>query len=171
MRVIFTYVRMNPVTVGHDRLVGEIVRQAKASGSSAYLYLSQSHDADRNPLNPEYKLGVIQKRYPGVTVKLAKNVFEAGQDMASEGFKEAVMVVGADRYESFGQSLSKYVGTEVLPLEKIDVEFITRGEEEASATKARLAALNGDIEGFAALVGSNEVHELYEAVREGMGAK
>ena len=52
--VFFTFGRMNPPTTGHEKLMNEL---AKKSGKNPYrVYLSQSTDKKKNPLDFKYKV-------------------------------------------------------------------------------------------------------------------
>lgn len=172
MRAVFAYARMNPPTEGHRRVVERLREEAKATGSTARLYLSKTHDRKRNPLNPEQKLAYVQKLFPGVEVRLSPSIFAAANELADEGYDEATVIVGEDRLESFSKTLPAYVGTDSLGLKQVEVRAVTRNEEDVSATRARAAAIEGDWQAFRSMTPTDDealVTELYEAVRNGMG--
>lgn len=172
MRAIFSYMRMNPPTVGHRKVVDTILALASESGGKSRVYLSFSHDNQRNPLAPEKKLHFVQSFFPDIEVKLARNLFEATQDLGRDGFKEAVMVVGEDRAQTFSKLFTPYLGTSELGLDQISVRTVERGADDASATMARQAVLNEDWATFKALSplpDSLLTNELYREVQLGMG--
>lgn len=172
MRVVFTYARMNPPTEGHRRVVESLRKEAALTGAVARLYLSETHDKKRNPLDKETKLDFVRRSFPDIEVRTARTVFAAGLDMAADGGKEAIMVVGEDRLDAFTKTLTAYVGTDDLPLKSLEVRAITRGEDDTSATRAREAAVSGDWKAFAAMSPTSDemiTRELFHAVRNGMG--
>ena len=77
--VYFTFGRMNPPTTGHEKLMNEL---SKKSGSNPYkVYLSQSTDKKKNPLDFKYKVKTVRKFFPKharqvMLDKKVKNVFE-----------------------------------------------------------------------------------------------
>lgn len=170
VRVAFTYARMNPPTEGHRRVVESLIEEAKRTGATARVYLSETHDSKRNPLQSQQKLDLVRRAFPEIEVRLARTLFAAGCDLAADGGDDAVMVVGADRASEFSKRLTAYVGTPDLPLKSIEIRAITRDEDDVSATQARDAAVAGDWKTFQSLSPSNVAQELYVAVRNGMGA-
>ena len=47
-QVFFTFGRMNPPTIGHEKLLDKLAQSSR--GSSCRVYLSQSQDNKKNPL-------------------------------------------------------------------------------------------------------------------------
>ena len=83
--VYFTFGRMNPPTTGHEKLMNEL---SKKSGSNPYkVYLSQSTDKKKNPLDFKYKVKTVRKFFPKharsvVLNKKVKNVFDAVTELS-----------------------------------------------------------------------------------------
>lgn len=174
VEVIFTYARMNPPTDGHRRVVERIQQIAAERGGVARVYLSETHDQDRNPLDKDTKLSLARKAFPNVDIRSAKTVFEAGQDVAIGGDVDAVMIVGEDRLHGFTKALTAYVGTDDLPLKSIEILAIDRTDDDVSATKARIAAQSNDWVAFQAMSPTSDesvTRELFHAVRNGMEAR
>lgn len=174
VRVVFTYARMNPPTEGHRRVVESLREEAQRTGAVARLYLSETHDTKRNPLDKETKLDFVRRAFPDIEVRTARTVFAAGCDIAADGGADAVMVVGEDRLESFTKTLTAYVDTDDLPLKTLEVRAISRGEDDTSATRAREAAASGDWTAFSAMSPTPDemiTRELFHAVRTGMGVQ
>ena len=60
--IFFTFGRMNPPTIGHEKLLNKLAQNA---GSNPYkVYLSQSQDAEKNPLSYKEKIKVARKMFP-----------------------------------------------------------------------------------------------------------
>ena len=98
-----------------------------------------------------------------------------------QGYRNATFVAGSDRLDSFKKLLSQYNGVEgkAHGYYKFDVlDFVSAGERDPdsegvsgiSASKARAAAANNDLESFKAATGAGEVAgKMFAAVRQGMG--
>jgi nicotinamide mononucleotide adenylyltransferase len=171
VKAVFAFGRMNPPTTGHRRIVERLCEEAKQNGAVVRLYLSETHDHDRNPLTPQQKIDFAKKFFPEVEVRTSKTVFTAALEMAKEGVDEGVMIVGEDRFAEFSRILSAYSGTADLGL-RAEAKAISRDDGDASASQARQAALAGDWEAFRALTPSEDeelIRDLFEAVRHGLG--
>jgi nicotinic acid mononucleotide adenylyltransferase len=169
MKTAFAFGRMNPITKGHKKIIDRL-RLETPVGVKPRLYLSQTYDRKRNPLTPEQKVSFVKEMFPDIEVRLAKNIFDAGLDMAADGFDEATLVVGEDRFPMFSELMGKYSGSEFLGLHAKAV-CVNRGEGDASSSQARSAASMGDYETFKNLSASFDElfnKKLYEAVCFGL---
>ena len=186
--VYFTFGRMNPPTTGHEKLMNEL---AKKSGSNPYrVYLSQSTDKKKNPLDFKYKVKTVRKFFPKharsvMLNKKVKNVFDAVTEMYNDGFKNITMVVGSDRINEFNTLLKKYNGVKgrhgLYNFNKINV--ISAGDRDPdaddisgmSASKMRQLANEGDFtqfsQGLPRNVSNADAKKVYNEVRKGMGLK
>ena len=102
--VVFTFGRFNPPTVGHEKLIKKVISLSK--GNNYRIYVSQSSDPDRNPLQYKEKVQIMRKMFPkyGRNIILNKkiiNVFNILVDLYDQGFREVTMVVGSDRVPEF----------------------------------------------------------------------
>ena len=186
--VYFTFGRMNPPTTGHEKLMNEL---SKKSGSNPYkVYLSQSTDKKKNPLEFKYKVKTVRKFFPKharsvVLNKKVKNVFDAVTEMYNDGFKNITMVVGSDRINEFSTLLKKYNGVKgrhgLYNFNKINV--ISAGDRDPdaddisgmSASKMRSLANEGNFtqfsQGLPRNVSNADAKKVYNEVRKGMGLK
>ena len=102
--VYFTFGRMNPPTIGHEKLLNMLARKA---GRNPYrVFLSQTQDAKKNPLVYNQKVKIARKMFPKharsiMADKKVKTVFHAMQKLYDEGYKNVIMVVGQDRVREF----------------------------------------------------------------------
>jgi hypothetical protein len=64
--VVFAFGRMNPPTIGHEKLVDTIKAHAEKVGGEAHIYLSKSHDKKKNPLDYETKHAFAKKAFGSV---------------------------------------------------------------------------------------------------------
>ena len=186
--VFFTFGRMNPPTSGHEKLMNEL---SKKSGKNPYrVYLSQSTDNKKNPLDYNYKVKTVRKFFPKharsvMLDKKVKNVFDAVTKLYDEGYKNVNMIVGSDRINEFKKLLEKYNGVKgrhgLYKFNKINV--ISAGDRDPdaddvsgmSASKMRKLASDGDFtqfsQGLPKSVSNNEAKKVYNEVRKGMGLK
>ena len=186
--VFFTFGRMNPPTTGHEKLMNEL---SKKSGKNPYrVYLSQSTDKKKNPLDFKYKVKTVRKFFPKharsvMLDKKVKTVFDAVTEMYNDGFKNIAMVVGSDRVNEFNTLLNKYNGVKgrhgLYNFNKINV--ISAGDRDPdaddvsgmSASKMRALANEGDFtqfsQGLPRNVSNSDAKKVYNEVRKGMGLK
>jgi len=186
--VFFTFGRMNPPTTGHEKLMNEL---SKKSGKNPYrVYLSQSTDKKKNPLDFKYKVKTVRKFFPKharsvMLNKKVKNIFDAVTEIYNDGFKNITMVVGSDRVNEFNTLLKKYNGTKgrhgLYNFNKINV--ISAGDRDPdaddvsgmSASKMRSLANEGDFtqfsQGLPRNVSNSDAKKVYNEVRKGMGLK
>lgn len=186
--VFFTFGRMNPPTIGHEKLLDKL---SKSAGKNPYrVFLSQSSDPAKNPLPYKDKIKLARKMFPrharSIMIDMSvKTVFDVATKLYEEGFKNIAMVVGSDRLREFDVLLNKYNGTKgkhgFYNFSKIDV--ISAGErdpdadgaEGMSASKMRAAAKSGDFSSFAQgltkAISNADAKRIYNQVRSAMGLK
>lgn len=186
--VYFTFGRMNPPTTGHEKLMNEL---SKKSGKNPYrVYLSQSTDKKKNPLDFKYKVKTVRKFFPKharsvMLDKKVKTIFDAVTEIYNDGFKNIAMVVGSDRVNEFNTLLNKYNGVKgrhgLYNFNKINV--ISAGDRDPdaddisgmSASKMRSLANEGDFtqfsQGLPRNVSNADAKKVYNEVRRGMGLK
>ena len=186
--VFFTFGRMNPPTIGHEKLLDKL---SKSAGKNPYrVFLSQSTDPSKNPLPYKDKVKLARKMFPRHARSImidatVKTVFDVATKLYDEGFKNVAMVVGSDRLREFDVLLNKYNGKKgkhgFYNFSKIDV--ISAGErdpdadgaEGMSASKMRAAAKSGDFSSFAQgltkAISNADAKRIYNQVRSMMGLK
>ena len=186
--VFFTFGRMNPPTIGHEKLMNEL---AKKSGKNSYkVFLSQSQDKKKNPLPYQEKVKMVRKFFPKharqvMLDKKIKNVFDVATRLFNEGYKNLTMVVGSDRVTEFNTLLNKYNGVKgrhgLYNFNRINT--ISAGDRDPdaddvtgmSASKMRKVAAEGNFsqftQGLPRNVSNAEAKRVYNQVRKGMGLK
>ena len=184
--VFFTFGRMNPPTIGHEKLLNAL---ASKSGKSPYrVFVSQSQDRKKNPLAYKDKVKVIRKMFPKHARNImmnnkVKTAIDAAVQLYNEGYVNLVMVVGSDRVIEFEALLKKYNGEKArhgfYNFNKINI--VSAGERDPdaegvsgmSASKMRAAASAGDFTKFAQGIPKNvsnaDTKGIYNMVRKGMG--
>ena len=186
--VYFTFGRMNPPTIGHEKLLNTL---ATKSGNNPYrVYLSQSTDKSKNPLAYKDKVKFVRKMFPRHARSVMMNpriktFLDAAVSLYNEGFKNIVMVVGEDRVNEFDVLLNKYNGKKMrngfFNFARINV--VSAGDRDpdgddassASATKQRQAAKTNDFtafgQGLPRGMSNADAKALFNTVRNGMGLK
>ena len=179
--VTFCFGRMNPPTIGHKQVLDTM----KSQGGDMRIFVSQSQDAKKNPLDygtkikfikemfPEYANNVIDNAGLNTVVKVASYLFD-------QGYNAATFVAGSDRLEDMKKLLTQYNGVEgkAHGYYKFEVlDFVSSGDREdgaegisgVSASGAREAAANNNFEKFKEATGAGELAKpLFAAVRKGM---
>lgn len=186
--VYFTFGRMNPPTVGHGKLLD---RMSSLAGKDPYrVFLSQSADPKKNPLDYTTKVKHVRKMFPkhARQVLINKNVktaMEALVALYSDGFRNVVMVVGQDRVREFDILINKYNGQKSRHgfYNFQSIKVISAGDRDpdsddasgASATKQRQAAYDNNYslfdQGVPKTMSNSDARKLFNDVRRGMGLK
>lgn len=186
--VYFTFGRMNPPTIGHEKLLKKL---ASTAGRNPYrVYLSQSQDKNKNPLSYKDKVKYARKMFPKHARQIminnkVKTVFDIATTLYNDGFKSIVMVVGSDRVNEFDILLNKYNGTKsrhgFYNFKKITV--VSAGErdpdadgaEGASASKQRASAKANDFttfsQGLPKSLSNSDAKKLFSDIRNAMGIR
>jgi len=186
---VMAFGRMNPVTIGHEKLVNKVQEVAKKVGGSAHIVVSHTQDAKKNPLTSEQKLKHAKRAFPGVNVtasdESAPNFLAQAAKLHKQGVTHFHMVGGSDRAEEYHKLLHKYNGVKgshgSYNFKHIKVHSAGDRDPDAegvggmSASKMREHAANGNFKEFHKGVPSamSDAHakEMYGHVRKGMGMK
>jgi hypothetical protein len=184
---VLAFGRMNPITVGHEKLVNKVHDIAKKVGGSAHIVVSHSQDEKKNPLSAEQKLKHAKRAFPDVHVtasdKESPNFLSQAAKLHKQGVTHLHMVGGQDRVDEYHKLLHKYnnvkgphghfnfKGIKVHSAGDRDPD--AEGVEGMSASKMREHASKGNFKEFRKGVPSkmNDSHakEMYNDVRKGMG--
>ena len=176
--VVITFGRMNPVTVGHEKLISKVISTARTKRATPFVYLSHTTDAKKNPLPYDQKLMFAQAAFGSrlVVKSRAKTIIDVAKEL-QRTFKTLILVVGSDRVKEFDTLLKKYNGKE---FNFDNIEVISAGERDPdaegvagmSASKMRKAAEDGDLDTFTKGLPrklQRQAKSVYGAVRAGMG--
>ena len=181
----FTFARMNPPTLGHERLLDTIAEKA---GRFPYrVYLSQTNDRKKNPLLYEDKIKIARKAFPrhGRSIRhdpSVRNILEAARAMYESGYRNVVMVGGEDRLPEF-ERIKLYNGKKgrhgYYMFESIKIVSAGNRDPESddvegvSATNLREAAKGSDFtmfsQGLPTKMTNEDAKDLYNKVRCGLG--
>lgn len=185
-KVFFTFGRMNPPTAGHQMLLDTL---SESAGSNPYkIFLTQSHDPQKNPLQYRDKVKFARKMFPQHARSIIQNedirtFMGALTSLHEDGYKVVTMIVGSDRVTEFKAVAEKYNGVEArhgfYDFSRIHVESCGQRDPDSenvegiSASKQRDAALNENFmkfgQGLPKSVSNADARSLFNAVRVGMG--
>lgn len=184
----YTFGRLNPPTIGHEKLLDSL---AKKSGKNDYfVFLSQTQDSKKNPLDYTLKINNVRKMFPRharrvMINKSVRTAFNASSFLYDKGYQSVVFVAGSDRVREFQTLLNKYNGVKgahgFYNFKSISV--ISAGERDPdaegvsgmSASKMRKAASENDFtsfsQGLPTTMANKDAKKLFIDVRGGMGLK
>jgi len=178
-KAVITFGRMNPPTVGHEKLVNKIVSTAISEKGTPLVYLSKTQDAKKNPLTYDQKIKYAQAFFGKrlVVKSPAKTIIEVAKEIQKAGFKDLVLVVGSDRVKEFETLLNKYNGKDFT---FNSIKVVSAGDRDPdsddvsgmSASKIRAAAAEGDLDLFTKGIPTRNDRmrlSLYGDVRKGLG--
>ena len=192
----FCFGRMNPPTIGHELVMKKTVQ---TGGANSFIFLSNSHQAPDNPLDPKTKAEFIKKIYPQYAKHIVDDAVQspiyAANWLYARGFRNIAFVGGSDRLGNRPGSIEKILngwnrgdirktdyafGPEGR--EHVNLTFVSSGERDADATSvtgisgslARKYAAANDQANFERATGvkSNikvNGKTLFQATREGLG--
>jgi len=175
---VITFGRMNPPTVGHEKLVNKIISVAIDEKGTPLVYLSKTQDAKKNPLTYDQKIkygqSLFGRKY--VVKSNARTIIEVAKEL-QKSYSKLVVVVGSDRVNEFNTLLQKYNGKDYT---FDDINVVSAGDRDPdaddvsgmSASKMRGYAADNDYVSFKKGVPTrNEsiIKSLFNDVRKGMG--
>ena len=176
--VVLTFGRMNPPTVGHEKLVSKVKDVARSKRATPLVYLSHSQDKKKNPLEYADKVRFARAAFGNVVQAANQRTLIDILKTIQNKFSELTLVVGSDRVKEFNTLLQKYNGKD-YSFDKIDV--VSAGERDPdaegvsgmSASKMRDAAAKGDERKFTSglpkgLKSQNQAKSIYSLTRIGM---
>jgi len=137
--VVFAFGRLNPPTIGHQKLIERIITIAKRVKGLPVLYVSASQDKVKNPLTVKQKVAYLKKVYPrGITILPAigteRTFMEILKNRFDKKYTDVYMIAGSDRVAEFKKLIKKYNGTDY----NFDtVNVVSAGERDADATGAK----------------------------------
>jgi hypothetical protein len=184
---VFTFMRANPPTRGHHMVVDKVAQAAK--GGDYFIFLSQSQDAKKNPLDWQTKMHFAKLLMPRHRAHFAsgnefaniKTPLLAADWLYNQGYRDLTMVVGSDRVSSMKDILDGWNSEDIRTKygrDPVNIRVLSAGHRDPdaegvagiSASMVRELAKNSDFEGFKDVVGLDDASAfaMYDAVRKGM---
>lgn len=151
--VILSWGRMNPPTIGHEKLIMTMKELSKTHNATPLVFLSHSKDKRKNPLSYDKKFAYAKKAFGNIVQRSqARTIIQVLKSL-SEKYSSLIMVVGSDRIEEFEKLLSDYNNKEysfaniqVISCGHRDPD--SDGVEAISASKMRDYVALGDLGAF-----------------------
>jgi nicotinic acid mononucleotide adenylyltransferase len=179
-KLVFAFGRFNPPTLGHDKLMREVITQARKNNANHIVYASASTDKRKNPLDVNTKVKFMKKMFPANKIIAAggsQRTFIEVLKFYNKMYGEIIMIAGSDRVSEFQKLTDKYNGVEY---NYKSIKVVSSGERDPdaegvagmSASKMRDMAKNGDARSFKKGVpnlSDSDSSSLFNAVRKGMG--
>jgi predicted kinase len=195
--VVMAFGRMNPPTIGHEKLVQRVKDIAKDYNAPHHVIISHTVDAKKNPLEVAKKLKHAKRFFPNTNLSASSKekptFLQHAAALHAAGHDHLVMVAGSDRIPEYETKLNQYNGEgpgKLFNFKKIEVKSAghrdpdSEGAEGMSASKMREHALNnrfndyidkdgkskpGFKSGIPSHVPENHARELFRDVRKGLG--
>ena len=184
--VVMAFGRMNPPTIGHEKLVNRVQEIAHDYNAPHHIIISHSVDAKKNPLDVASKMKHAQRFFPNTNIvsssKEHPTFLQHAARLHAMGHDHLIMVAGSDRIPEYEKKLQQYNGTakgSLYNFKKIEVKSAgqrdpdAEGAEGMSASKMREHAQNNDFnsfkQGVPPHVPEKHAKELFRDVRKGMG--
>jgi len=178
--------RMNPPTIGHQKVVDTVKQYAQKFLGDPILFLSKSQKPKTDPLSFAEKLHFTQEMF-NINVDRntsVKTIIQMFQQLQGKGYDNVLLVAGSDRVQQYQDLIDKYNNkpdkSGEIPFKFNNIKVVSSGERDPdaegvagmSASKMRKLAAEGNFEGFKQGVpGSNNAlaQQMYQRVRQGMG--
>ena len=180
--ISITFGRFNPPTIGHERLIDKVAKEAKTSGGEYRIYPSRSQDPKKNPLDPGTKIKYMRAAYPDHSNAIVdsddmRTIFDVLSALDNDGYSSVNIVVGGDRVSEFNSLATKYNG-KLYTFDEIKVTSAggrdpdAEGIEGMSASKMRKAAVEDDFDtfdsGLTKSMSNKDREALYLTLRQSM---
>ena len=191
--------RFNPPHAGHGQLMDIAAQSAEETEGDYIIVPSRSNDKKKNPLDVDTKVTTMRAMFPNHSEKIVndpqnRTIFDVLKKAHNDGYTNVRIVAGDDRVKEFDKLSQNYNGQlyEFEGLETISSgarEDDSEGMEGYSASRMRLAAMEGDFKSFYAnlhqemqdeetgevllepLMKRNQAKDYFVAVRQAMGVK
>ena len=176
-KLVFTFGRMNPPTIGHEKLANKIKEVARKENASPRIYLSHTQNPKKDPLSYNDKYRFATKAFGIVKRSQSKQIFQILPEIEKEGFTDIIMVVGSDRISEFDRVLQKYNGKDynfnsIKTVSSGDRDPDAQGVEGMSGSKLRGVAMSGDEKtfksGLASKLSDADKTKIYNLVRKNL---
>ena len=163
--------RFNPPHAGHGQLMDIAAESAMETEGDYIIVPSRSNDPKKNPLDADTKVSTMRNMFPNHSEKIINDpqnntIFDVLKKAHNDGYTNVRIVAGDDRVKQFDKLSQNYNGQlyqfdalETLSSGQRDDD--AEGMEGYSASRMRLAAIEGDFKSF-----YNNLHNEVPAVDE-----
>jgi len=164
---------MNPLTIGHQLLVNEMLLKSHDVNCPAMVFLSCKQDSERNPLDKCAKSSYFMKAFPDCGMTLCEKIndpWKATEYLVEQGFNELIFFCGSDRLADY-KRLKKYFQDRVKSFKLISVAE-RDDKNKISGTVMREFVKKNDFESFSKYVPTcftkKESRQMYNETRKGL---
>ena len=150
--------RFNPPHAGHGQLMDIAAQSAEETEGDYIIVPSRSNDPKKNPLDADTKVSTMRNMFPNHSEKIINDpqnntIFDVLKKAHNDGYTNVRIVAGDDRVKEFDKLSQNYNGQlyEFEGLETVSSgarEDDSEGMEGYSASRMRLAAMEGDFKSF-----------------------
>jgi|TARA_B110000483_G_scaffold236909_1_gene310812 hypothetical protein len=188
--------RMNPPTIGHQKVLDVVNQHAQKFMGDPILFLTKTQKPKTDPLSFAEKLHFAQEMFnvPVDRNTSIKTIIQMFQHLQSKGYDNVILVAGSDRVQQYQDLIDKYNNKPdtkgEVPFTFANAKVISSGERDPdaegvagmSSSKVKKLAAEGKFEdwkdetdetqpGFKSSVPGNEAlaKQMYNRVRQGMG--
>jgi hypothetical protein len=110
---VMAFGRMNPPTIGHEKLINKLQNISSDHKGEAHLFTSHSQGTAKDPLDQKTKIGYLHSIVPGGmqvhgSTREKPTFLHAAAKLYAQGHKHLVMVAGSDRVDEYRERLEKY---------------------------------------------------------------
>src|SRR6056300_1541260 len=177
--------RMNPPTIGHQKVVDTVKQYAQKFLGDPILFLSKSQKPKTDPLSFAEKVHFAGEMF---SIKIDRNtsvktIIQMFQQLQGQGYDNVILVAGSDRVQQYQDLIDKYNNkpdkSGEVPFKFANAKVVSSGERDPddegvagmSASKLRSFAADGDFESFKQGISGNETlaKQMFNRVRQGMG--
>ena len=163
--------RFNPPHAGHGKLMDVAAQSVEAEGDDYVIVPSRTNDPKKNPFDADSKIATMRSLFPEHSAKIVndpqnRTIFDVLKKAHNDGYTNVRIVAGDDRVKQFDKLSQNYNGQlyqfdalETLSSGQRDDD--AEGMEGYSASRMRLAAIEGDFKSF-----YNNLHNEVPAVDE-----
>lgn len=179
--VVIAFGNFNPPGLNHEKLIEKVAEVA--AGRTYRIYSSLNESTKANPLNLQEKVKFMRKMFPRHARSImadddCQNVLQVCSKLYEQGFSKVTLVTSAQSAPQLTAMLAAYNGKKQVNggfynfREGVNVVAGIKSDPDASGILIESASAN-DLELFSKNLPATlkEKHELFNAVRAGMGLK
>jgi cytidyltransferase-like protein len=158
--VVISPGRFNPPHLGHKSMINELKKLAERKGAEPVVVIVDSGKRnEKNPLDGEVRKKYLQQMQPGVRMCIAKNPYDAVEQLKESGYVPVGGCCGSDRAGSYKSMVGRIYGKDVEDGYEAVVLFRDSDSSDVagvSATKVREAAADDNVTKVRAMTGLND---------------
>ena len=150
--------RFNPPHAGHGKLMDVAAQSVQNEGDDYIIVPSRTNDPKKNPLDADSKVDVMRQLFPQHSSRIVNDpqnttIFDVLKKAHNDGYTNVNIVAGDDRVKQFDKLSQNYNGSlydfeNLQTLSSGERDDDSEGMEGYSASRMRLAAMEGDFKTF-----------------------